>query len=232
MILYYHNIIWRDDHTMIISIASTKGGVGKSTLSIHLAHFLTKKNKTLLMDADKQETTLTWAGWRAEEEIQPYIDTQKLPPQGIKQVLEAREKQYQYIIVDVGGSDSSVLRYVLASSDIVIVPTSLSAVDRIATLDMMALIDEAKAYNEKLKTFIAFNKLSTATKEIHSIPEYQSDFPTWAYWLNNKIYERIAYRRSYATGRTAYDKIEEKIDPKAITEMNHLWQEILHDIQK
>ncbi|MEO0352764.1 MAG: ParA family protein, partial [Cyanobacteria bacterium P01_A01_bin.15] len=37
---------------MIITVASFKGGVGKTTTAIHLAAFFQGKGKTLLIDAD------------------------------------------------------------------------------------------------------------------------------------------------------------------------------------
>jgi cellulose biosynthesis protein BcsQ len=43
--------------TIIISLISQKGGVGKSTLSQAIAVEATKNYKTLLVDCDVQQTT-------------------------------------------------------------------------------------------------------------------------------------------------------------------------------
>ncbi|MEM7793291.1 MAG: ParA family protein [Cyanobacteria bacterium P01_C01_bin.118] len=79
---------------MIITVASFKGGVGKTTTAIHLAAFFQGKGKTLLIDADPNRSALGWASrgelpfavvdqWQAETQSEAYehiiIDTQARP---------------------------------------------------------------------------------------------------------------------------------------------------------
>ncbi|MFZ4674940.1 MAG: ParA family protein [Nodosilinea sp.] len=79
---------------MIVTVASFKGGVGKTTTAIHLAAFLQGHAETLLIDADPNQSALAWASrgelpflvvdqWQARETPHPYrhvvIDTQARP---------------------------------------------------------------------------------------------------------------------------------------------------------
>jgi chromosome partitioning protein len=79
---------------MIITLASFKGGVGKTTTAIHLAAFLQNHAETLLIDADPNRSALAWAKrgnlpfpvmdeWQAGDHLPPYghvvIDTQARP---------------------------------------------------------------------------------------------------------------------------------------------------------
>ncbi|HSM81386.1 MAG TPA: ParA family protein [Nodosilinea sp.] len=79
---------------MIVTVASFKGGVGKTTTAIHLAAFLQGYAETLLIDADPNQSALAWASrgelpfpvvdqWQAQEMAGPHghvvIDTQARP---------------------------------------------------------------------------------------------------------------------------------------------------------
>ncbi|MBD1918450.1 MULTISPECIES: ParA family protein [Cyanophyceae] len=79
---------------MIVTVASFKGGVGKTTTAIHLAAFLQGYAETLLIDADPNQSALAWASrgelpflvvdqWQARELPAPHghvvIDTQARP---------------------------------------------------------------------------------------------------------------------------------------------------------
>ena len=46
---------------MIVTIASFKGGVSKTTTAVHLAAYLQKRSPTLLIDGDPNRSASGWA---------------------------------------------------------------------------------------------------------------------------------------------------------------------------
>ncbi len=69
-----------DDQPAIITVQNFKGGVGKSTVTTHLAHYLAISGyRVLVVDCDSQATTTTLFGFnphfaiRREETLYPYL---------------------------------------------------------------------------------------------------------------------------------------------------------------
>ena len=59
---------------MIISILNQKGGVGKTTLAVHLATGLSRQGgRVLLIDADPQTSALDWSASREEAPLFPVV---------------------------------------------------------------------------------------------------------------------------------------------------------------
>ena len=59
---------------MIISLLNQKGGVGKTTLAVHISSGLAKRGrKVLLVDADPQRSALDWSESRQGDPLFPVI---------------------------------------------------------------------------------------------------------------------------------------------------------------
>ena len=102
---------------MIISIASTKGGVGKSVTALQIATYLLTQEgkKVFLIDADAQRTSYLSTYIRGQR-----IDAfPKLPSEvilGGEEVYKAaleKSKEYDYVVIDVGVSGPGVVKKAL-----------------------------------------------------------------------------------------------------------------------
>ncbi|MEO0396446.1 MAG: ParA family protein [Cyanobacteria bacterium P01_A01_bin.137] len=113
---------------MIITVASFKGGVGKTTTAIHLAAFFQGKGKTLLIDADPNRSALGWSG-RGE-----------LPFEVVDQwQAEAQSEAYEHIIIDTQARPTTEDLAALANTcDLLVLPT----MPDILSLDALVLTIE------------------------------------------------------------------------------------------
>lgn len=113
---------------MIITVASFKGGVGKTTTAIHLAAFFQGKGKTLLIDADPNCSALGWAS-RGE-----------LPFTVVDQwQAEAQTETYEHVIIDTQARPTTEDLAALASTcDLLVLPT----MPDILSLDALVLTIE------------------------------------------------------------------------------------------
>jgi chromosome partitioning protein len=100
----------------ILVVGGTKGGIGKSTLAANLAVLAARaRQDVLLIDADPQETTATWAAARADQptELAP-VTTVTIIGKQIREELKRLAGKYQIIIVDAGARDTTTQRAALS----------------------------------------------------------------------------------------------------------------------
>lgn len=114
---------------MIITVASFKGGVGKTTTAFHIAAFLNEQAKTLLVDGDPNRSVLGWA----ERGDLPFkvIDERSL-------AMHAR--QYDHIVIDTEARpEYEDLKALADGCDLLILPTTPDAL----ALDALTLTVDA-----------------------------------------------------------------------------------------
>ena len=144
---------------MIISVLNTKGGVGKSTLSLNLAILRTMSGKdVLLIDGDRQATIMQAIAQRGTLGALPSISVAQYTdgPLLRAQVLQAKAK-YDDIVIDAGGRDSTALRAALMVSDVVLIPFQPRSFDVWGVGDMAELIKEANSMRDGLMAFAVLN---------------------------------------------------------------------------
>lgn len=111
---------------MIIAIANIKGGVGKSTLAVHLAAWLHEQGHSVtLADCDTQESSSQWI-----REAIPEVKTVRLNnPDEILNELPLLGQESDYVVADGPGSDTETSRALLLWADFAIVPCKASMLE-------------------------------------------------------------------------------------------------------
>jgi chromosome partitioning protein len=111
---------------MIIVIANSKGGVGKSTIAVHLAAWLHEQGHTVtLADCDTQQSSSAWV-----KEAVPDIQTVRLAdPAEILDRLPELGEQADFVVADGPGSNTETSRALLLRADLAIVPCKASMLE-------------------------------------------------------------------------------------------------------
>lgn len=144
---------------MILTVGSTKGGVGKSTLALQLAlTWALAGRDVLLVDGDRQGSVQKFVAFRAEAGREPpVVCVQYVDGRVLRDQVRLQAPRYQDVVIDAGGHDSPTLRAALLLSDAVLVPFLPRTVDVLALSDMAELIKEARGVRDGLLAMAVLN---------------------------------------------------------------------------
>lgn len=207
---------------MIIGLLNQKGGVGKTTLSVSIAHNLSIRaapEDVLLVDADPQQSALSWSEVREAELPFAVIGMAK---NTLHRDLKAISQKYKHVIIDGPPRVTDLARSCILASDVVIIPCTPSPYDVWASSETVQLVKEASVYKETLKYGFAINRKIVNTAISRDVVELLNK--TELNVLNSHICQRVIFAEAAASGLTVID-----LDPesKASEEINNLVKEIL-----
>ncbi len=117
---------------MIITVASFKGGVGKTTTAVHLAAFMQQSAPTLLIDGDPNRSA---TGWTKRGEL-PF------------RVVDERQsakfaRDYEHIVIDTEARpEESDLKELADGCDLLIIPTTPDALAIDALIQTVAALEK------------------------------------------------------------------------------------------
>ena len=186
---------------MIISLQNRKGGVGKTTLAVHIAYSLAGRGATvLLVDADPQGSARDWA---AARDSQPPFTVVGLDRPTIHRDLPAMAKNYDHVVIDGPPRISDLVRSGIIAADLVVIPVQPSPYDVWASHEVIDLIREASVFKENLKSVFVINRKIVKTAIGRSVVEALSgyDIPV----LRSPVCQRVAFAESAAGGRTVME---------------------------
>lgn len=148
----------------IIAVASTKGGVGKTTLAIQLATTTARFGHDVwLVDGDRQQTASTALSLRESSNRPPiacaaYTDGKMMLTQ-----IKLQKDKWDVIIIDVGGMDSTTLRAALLICDVLVVPFQPRSFALWSVYQVSSLIEEAKQIRGDFPVYSFINCAETRT---------------------------------------------------------------------
>lgn len=210
---------------MIISILNTKGGVGKTTLSVNLARCLTLRNEqTLLVDSDPQGSARNWHV-NSNGEL---LDVIGLDRPTIDKDISKFRFNYKWVIVDGAPQLSTMALKTILISDLVLIPVQPSPYDIWATKDIVDLIKtRQEVTNGALKAAFIVSRQIVNTTFGNDLRELLQEFELPVF--KNGTFQRINYAVT-ANGSTVFDDRSHNRSHSAITEIIAIWSELVEFI--
>src|SRR5262245_31445059 len=123
---------------MIISVLNQKGGVGKTTIAIHLAAALAQeRRRVLLLDADPQGSALDWDATRTAT---PLFTVMGKPKASLHRDITTLAAPYDDLVIDGPPRVYDVTRSAALASDAVLIPIQPSPYDVWAAKEIVELV--------------------------------------------------------------------------------------------
>ena len=143
---------------MILALANTKGGVGKSTIAINIAIARSRAgHDVLLVDGDEQRSALDFTELREQLVGKAGYTAVALHGAALRTQIRQLAPKYADIVIDVGGRDTGSLRAALTVADAVLIPVQPRTFDIWAVSQVAELVREAREINEHLRAFVTLN---------------------------------------------------------------------------
>jgi chromosome partitioning protein len=185
---------------VIVALLNQKGGVGKTTLVLHLAGAWARQGlRVLVIDADPQGSALDWSEQRGRERLPRLFGVLGLARETLHRELPEIARDADHVVVDGPPRVTGIARSALLAADVVLVPATPSPFDGWASGEMLRLLGEARIFRPELIARFVLNRCAARTVIAREIGDAlaDSDPPV----LASRIGQRIAFADSARTGR-------------------------------
>lgn len=206
-----------------ITIAARKGGVGKTTLAVHLSVLAAEGEKpVLLLDTDPQRSLAWW--WRNREAGSPALiecEARELA----KIVPTAREEGVAFAIIDTPPHAENSIADAMRTSDLIIIPTRPGPFDLAGVAGTLDLVERV---GKKAIAVINHAPPRTGAGEPTIVLEARQALAHMgATVAETVISQRVAFSHAVISGATV---TEYEPDGKAAAELHALWTEISRNL--
>lgn len=183
---------------MIVSFASSKGGVGKSTTCAAVAAKWAQDGRSVLvLDIDLNQTVARWA----KKANMSSLEAIALAPDDFSAVFRNKAGRFDHVLIDLAGTREATLLKAMARSDLVVIPAQASEPD---LREALVIIDDIRDVVEAGASGVQYRLLLTklfplptrvtafAHREIarHDMARFKTG-----------LVERAQYREMFLTGK-------------------------------
>ena len=181
----------------IITVATTKGGAGKTTLGrLILALLAMRGFKVAAVDADYNHTLTDWVTTAAKHPITVHheLDETKIVP-----LVSELHNAHDFVLIDTAGAASQATIFALGCADLVLVPISPSSADIVEGIKTINLINSAAMM---LKRDVPARVVLTAVQPGTNIAEHienevaKAKLPV----LKTRLHRLVAFQEMSFTG--------------------------------
>lgn len=195
----------------VIVTASSKGGAGKSTLTLVLGQALAALGASVtIIDADPNRPLLRWRAGESGSSVKVVGDVTE---SSIIRAIREQSVERQFVLVDLEGTANRLVSRAITQADLVLIPLQASALDSNEAGRAVGLIqEEEEALGGKT---IPFRIIMTRTNPLITTRIetgiYQALADAGIPLLGVRLHERQAYKAIFVR-RLALDELDDSVN--------------------
>jgi chromosome partitioning protein len=209
---------------MILVVGGIKGGSGKTTIATNLAVMRScSEGRVLLIDADEQKSATQWSSQREEKVTPTEFPTIELSGKNLHATVKRVSHDYDDVIIDVGGRDTTSQRSAMSIADVFLVPFRPRSLDIWTLGDLRSLVDEMQVINPDMKVYTLLNQADSKGNDNDDAAEFLSNrfecIPT-------TVGHRKAFANAASLGLGVVELDKRSADVKASDEIKAVYKYI------
>ena len=212
----------------IMTFASSKGGVGKSTSCAAIAGALAARGfKIIVLDLDQNQTLFRW--FSKHLSVADFVTVKAVAPERFKSVLDQTQGEgADFILVDVAGAYEATIIKAIAASDLVITPSKLSEPD---LREAAKILSEVQAFNDQFGSTIRHRLLINEAESLdphyqrHALAEVDGSALVR---FDQLMMRRAPYREIFISGHPPHQADKGRVPVrKAVAELDAIIDELM-----
>ncbi|AXC16447.1 Chromosome (plasmid) partitioning protein ParA (plasmid) [Acidisarcina polymorpha] len=212
----------------VIVTASSKGGAGKSTLTLVLAQALDAMGASVtIIDADPNRPILRWRSGKSSSKIDVVGDVTE---GSIVRCIREHSAVRQFVLVDLEGTANRLVSRAITQADLVLIPLQASALDSNEASRAVNLIQEEEETLEGRR--IPFRIIMTRTNPLITTKIEGGIIDALAKaeipMMRTRLHERQAYKAIFVR-RESIGELDDSINglPAALANAERLAEEVV-----
>jgi chromosome partitioning protein len=187
---------------MIVALLNQKGGVGKTTLALHLAgEWARRGRRVTLVDADPQGSALDWSQQRSRSGAPRLFGVVGLARDTLHREAPELARDADHVVIDGPPRVAGLMRSALLAADLVLIPVQPSPFDGWASAEVLALLGEARIYRPQLTARFVLNRCGARTVIARDTAETLADHDPPV--LAATIGQRVVFAAAAQSGQLA-----------------------------
>jgi chromosome partitioning protein len=146
---------------VIVALLNQKGGVGKTTLALHLAgQWAGNGKRIVVVDADPQGSALAWSEQRAKTALPWLFGVIGFARDTLHREAPEIARNADHVVIDGPPRLAPLMRSALLAADLVVIPALPSPFDGWASGEILRFVREARVFRPLLVARFVLNRCS------------------------------------------------------------------------